>query len=333
MPCALQGASVLVTGSTGFLGRHVCSLLREWGCRKVVGCSLRWHRDDGHVSHQRVCDLTHPTEVAKLFLAEGPFDFVFHLAGFNGGISFNLERPADIFRDNTMMALNVLDRCSLAKVGKVVSVVASCAYPNMEWHGGCEAEVMNEKYFLGSPPHDSVACHGYAKRNLQLATSFYKKQYGLNAVCVCPTTLYGPGDSFDTARTKVMGALIHKFTAAKRTCEQEVVVWGSGRPLREFLFVKDAARLIVESMEHYDNSDMPLNLGTGQEMSIAAVSSMVADAVGYSGRITFDTSKPDGQYRKRLDLTRMKEVFPDYLPLSLGEGIRETVEWYRGTVE
>lgn len=318
--------SVLVTGANGFLGKHLVNELRSIGAHV-------WDVDHRY-------DLTQPEEAdfavsGRRAVAEPP-DVVFHLAGYNGGIQFNLDNPARIFANNTMMALNVLEACRKYKVKKVVSVVASCAYPAVQLQDegwGCgytlmERSICPEDEFMAGSPHGSVACHGYAKRNLQLASSFYYQQYGLQAVCACPTTLYGPGDSFDPQRTKVMGAMVKRFVDAARKGDHKVTCWGTGKPLREFLFVRDAAKLLIQVAEHYNNSDLPLNLGSGQELSMKALAEKVAYHAGYQRPIFWDTSKPDGQFRKRLDLTRMRSILPGIQLTPLYDGIAETVKFY-----
>jgi nucleoside-diphosphate-sugar epimerase len=333
----MNHSRVFVTGAYGFLGQHLVRALCEYEDIDVYQARHSTLPSFG-------CNLLVPEHIDNVFSNSGPLDYVFHLAGYNGGIAFNAKEPARIFADNTIMALNVMEACRRHKVKKVVSVVASCAYPAMTqkfydnaWPTGQEActeeprEICPEYDFLEGPPHDSVACHGYAKRNLQLASAFYRKQYGLNAVCACPTTLYGPGDSFDPERTKVMGAMVKRFVDAADDKAPTVSVWGSGNPMREFLYVTDAAKLLIETMLHYDDSELPLNLGTGQEVSIMGLAALVADAAGFEGTISFDNSKPDGQYRKRLDTARMNLALPPMEFTSLNEGIRQTVQYYRET--
>jgi GDP-L-fucose synthase len=331
----LKDKRVLVTGSEGFLGRHVIAALGKECDRPVVTVP---HEEDP----AKGVDLLRPDYVDVMFenvSREGPVDLVLHLAGYNGGLKFNSDRPADIFHRNTTMALNVLGSARKHGAGKVVSMVASCAYPETEWVREVgdrgerywekhDCEIMDERQFLDGPPHRSVACHAYAKRNIQIASSFYRKQYGLKAVCVCTPTLVGPGDRTDPDRTKVMTALIKKFVDAHRKGEPEVVCWGSGKPLREFMYVGDAADLILKAAALYDDSDLPLNLGTGQEVSIRDLTEIIAKATGYAGRIRWDETKPDGQYRKRLDITRMEALLGPQTFTPLEEGVRRTVEWY-----
>lgn len=337
----LKVSRVLVTGATGFLGRHLHRhLVEDLGVRDVTGIGgygggpLYDGRDASGYN------LFDNEEVDRVFA--GKFDLVFHLAGFNGGIQFNEELPADIFFWNTLMGLQVVAACVRRKVKKLVGVVASCAYGDRghfpEDYASYDQQniydpsaegVMVEGDFFRGRPNPSVAGHAYAKRNLQLACSFARKQYGLNAVCVCPTTLYGPGDSYNPEKTKVMGAMVKRFADAVYDGATEVTVWGSGRPMREFLYVEDAARLLAQAMLKYEDSDAPLNLGTGQELSVRQVAEMVAAGVQFYGNVAFDTSRPDGQYRKRLDLTRMREVVGEFEPTPLPVGIARTVADYR----
>lgn len=306
-----KGRRVFITGASGFLGRHLTRYLESLAADVWV------------TTGKHVYDLTDHAQTEACIHELGRIESVFHLAGFNGGIAWNMAFPAQIFAQNTAMALNVLDACKNNGVRKVVSVVASCAYPAVTFSPEC-----SEYSFLGEEPHETVACHGYAKRNLQLASSFYHQEYGLNAVCACPTTLYGPGDSYDPKRTKVMGAMVKRFVDAVDENKSEVTCWGSGRPKREFLYVEDAAKMLVQVMDRYNDSFLPLNLGTGQEVSIRELAEMVAGIVGYKGTIRWDTDVLDGQTRKRLDLTRMQQYVD--VPLTpLEEGISKTIEDYR----
>lgn len=317
---ALRNRCVAVTGADGFLGKHLVSFLEEeCGCSLVYG--IDGPRNDAHgldlAKHQEFC-------------GDHEFDILFHLAGHNGGLAFNLLGPADIFYRNTLMGLNVLEESRRSRVKKVVSVVASCGY------GDNLCGVFPSRLYLKGEPHASVACHGYAKRNLQLASSYYRQQYGLHAVCACPTTLYGPGDNFDPQRTKVMGGMVKRFVDAVRAEESSVTVWGSGTPQREFLYVEDAVRLLVATAIGYDDSEMPINLGSGQEVSIKTLAEMVAKETGFKGEIEYDLTKPNGQHRKRLDCGPMCEMLDLIHPLfsftMLERGIASTVAHYKSTL-
>ena len=322
----LINSKIIITGGSGFLGRHLYKSLINAGCKNVIPYG---HRTSGPAGTRHYwVNLLSGSSTGDMFWHELP-DYVFHLAGYNGGIQFNLDKPFDILLKNSKMAQNVLKAAIKYKTKKVVSVVASCAYPEWDYTSDKPNFQMFEPDFFTGPPHDSVACHGYAKRHLQLLSAYANKQYGLEAVCACPTTLYGPGDSYDPERTKVMGGMIKRFVDAVNNGDQEVTVWGTGRPMREFLFVKDAADLLIKTMLYYDRSDTPINLGTGQELTIKSLAETVAKIVGFTGNINFDTSKKDGQYRKRLHLTRMKSFFGDnYLPTPLEDGIKQTINDY-----
>lgn len=313
----LQSGPVMITGGTGFLGSWLADvLIKEYGVSSVITVGL------DHV------DLTYREDAGCIFDKYRP-KYVFHLAGYNGGIKFNQKFPADIFYQNTVMGLNVIDWCYRAGVEKVVSVVASCAYPAQipEYDYG---EMGKPPYtscepcdFFAGEPHYTVACHGYAKRNLQLASQFYREQYDLKAVCVCPTTLYGPRDSVDPDRTKVVGAMVKRFVDAVDDGLNEVRCWGNGRARRELLYVEDAARRIAEAMLEYDNSNLPLNLGSGREVSVRTIAELAADAAGYNGRILWGSASQNGQPAKKLVDPKANSQ------TSLEDGIAKTVAYYR----
>jgi GDP-L-fucose synthase len=318
-----RGKKVFVTGGGGFLGKHLINALKKNGATVIT--------DRG--------DLTNPTSTDSIFYGRASYaDFVFHLAGYNGGIKFNIDFPFDIFTRNTLMAAHVVKACVRNRVKKLVSIVASCAYPKDElvvYESGSELEprdIMREDEFLNGPIHETVACHGYAKRNLQLATKYAASQYGLDAVCVCPTTLYGPGDIFDPERTKVMGAMVRRFVDATDQQLPSVTCWGSGAAMREFLYVEDAADMILQAGLLYKDPKEPLNLGSGQEYTIKELTLKVAEIAGYKGEILWDTAKSDGQLRKRLDLAKMHNVLgTNLLYHSIDIGIKKTIEYYRQT--
>lgn len=314
----LKNARVLLTGSGGMLGQHVHDEFLKAGAAVLCNSSE--------------IDLTQTDlGVGSVVMAEP--DLVIHCAGFNGGIAFNAKNAARIFRDNTLMALNLLHGCVEARVKKFVGVVASCAYPQFDdWSVSeqrfPEKEVCREEDFFDGETNPTVSCHGEAKRNLQLACKFYNRQYGLNAVCACPPTLYGPFDRFDPERGKFVAALIKKIVDAKERGTPYVQLWGTGKPLREVLFVEDAAKLLVQVSRYYDDPTLPLNIGVGHEVSVMDLALKIAESVKYTGGIVCDTSKPDGQYRKRLDLTRMGQTLPGIEATPLEEGLRRTIDWY-----
>ncbi len=259
----------------------------------------------------------------------GPFDYVFNCAGRNGGIFYNTSYPAQIFASNTIIGINLLDACRIHNVKKVVSLVTSCAYGDDDGYYECKDK--KEKNFLYGVPNHTVECHGYAKRNILLASKYFNKEFGLNCVCACPTTIFGPRDSFDPQKTKIMGAMVKRFVDAADQNLEEVTCWGDGTPRREFIYVDDVANLLIDVMEKYTDPSLPINLGTGQEYTIKEVATMVADLAGYKGRIAWDVSKANGAASKRLSLTRMNECFGSYSFTEIEDGIRKTIEYYRGT--
>lgn len=335
----LKGKRVLVTGASSFLGKHLVQKLQCEGLKcLILNLSPNVKYTLLHSYYQWQQDLTNSEEVDCLFDAvsnDGPIDYVFHLAGYNGGIQVNAREPASVFMRSTLMGLNVLEACHRYKVGKVVSVVASCAYPQFEIVGGytCvyrEKGIYRESDFLDSPPHDSVACHGYAKRNLQLASRFYNKQHNDQFVCVCPPTLYGPGDRLDLERTKVMMGIIKKVCDAKYREDKSVTFFGSGSPLRDFLYVEDAANLLIRAALCYTDSHVPLNIGAGHELTVGELATLICWLAEYQGEILWDKTRPDGAHRKRLDTTRMKAILGEHPFVPLAEGIKRTISWYRG---
>lgn len=321
----LPDSKVLVTGATGFLGQHLIHILEYGtGVRELVtvgGPAESKPRLEATNGFRGYVDLTEPAATEELFESEAP-DVVFHLAGFNGGIEYNRRFPADIFLQNTLMACNVIRASAKAGVKKVISTISSCAYPDED-----EA-LLREADFLAGPPHPSVACHAYAKRALFLASYFAHVQYDLLAPCVALPTLYGPGERVDDTRAKVIGGLIGRFVRARDRGDAEVACWGSGNPLREFLYVEDAARLLCWAMEQYHDCSQLLNIGPGTEVSIRELAETVAKVVGYQGTILWDTTKADGQFRKKFATDTIERLIPDMQPTSLLYGLRASLQWY-----
>lgn len=303
----LANKKVGVTGAQGFIGKYLCKALES---RKALVYKFE---DKSILSN---ADLT------TKYLEENSIEYVIHLAGYNGGIEFNRKYPADIFTINTILALNIISSCSRAKVKKLLSTITSCAYPNVNSN---EPHVAINLH--NGPPEENVACHGYAKRNIDIASRLYRKQYGLDAITACPNTVYGPGDRFDPERTKVMTSLIKKFVMAKQTDTKEVVCWGTGSPKREFIYVVDTAELLVQSLEKWEGESL-LNISSGQELTIKDLSELIAEKVGYKGRIIWDTTRPDGAMRKAIDTTQMKQCFGEFNFTPLSIGIEETVKWH-----
>lgn len=317
----LKDKNILITGGTGFIGKCLTRLLSNYGAKVYpLGCN-------NYVNAWRCADLRSSAQCNAIFSQAAcnghPFDYVFHLAGYNGGIIFNVENPAKILHDNLLINTNVLEACKNYYISKIVSTITSCGYA---WDYKTEHGMLEENYQMGEP-HASVAPHGYAKRMLALASRYYYEQYKLNAITVCPTTVYGPGDRFDEGRSKVLSGLIYKFLKAKQEKQTIVTLYGTGQPLREFIYVGDLVRLLALSLLKYDNHAFPLNLGSGHEVSVAELANMVARSVEYTGKIQWDTLKPDGQMRKLLNTSNQRSLFGDIHMTSLKVGIDITVQW------
>ena len=300
-----------MTGGGGFLGRVVVASLRGRGCGEVF------------VVRKRDYDLVKGAEVERLY-AEARPDVVVHLAAVVGGIGANRENPGRYFYENLMMGVQLIEGARTAGVEKFVQVGTICAYPKFTPVPFREDDLWN------GYPEETNAPYGIAKKALLVQCQAYRDQYGMNAVYLLPVNLYGPGDNFDPQTSHVIPALIKKFVDAKARGESRVEVWGTGAATREFLYVDDAAEGIVLAAEHYDGRD-PVNLGSGEEMSIRELASVIAAATGFDGEIVWDASKPDGQPRRALDVTRAAELFGFRARVDFVEGLRRTIEWYRAT--
>ncbi len=332
----LRNKKVLVTGATGMVGQQVVPVLESRGAsvHAVGNCHEIWamgYTADG-------VDLLNPIAVSNFFACHGPFHCVLHLAGDNGGLFFTARRQFDIFSSNTLMGLNLLRECVEQKVEKVISLVASCAYedttcwPDGEPDGPIPEDspfgVLYPYAFNEGSPHPTVAGHGYAKRNLQIASRMMAQQ-GMStlSVCLCPPTLFGPKQRCDE-RAKFIGALVKKICDAQKNNLPAVEFMGTGKALREVMYVKDAAELIVRGMETYDNPNEPLNLGPGWEKSVKDFARCAAWVSGYEGERKF-VGGEDGQLRKRLDCTGSKKYLGEFQLTPLSDALKETVDDYR----
>ena len=305
----LAGARILVTGGAGFLGRHVCALLAERGV------------DDLVVPRRRDHDLTEQAAVRALLARERP-DVVIHLAAEVGGIGANRANPGRYFYANAAMGLHLIEESRRAGVAKFVQVGTVCAYPERT------AVPFVEDALWEGYPEPTNAPYGVAKKALLVMLQAYREQYGLPGIYLLPANLYGPGDNFAPETSHVIPALIRRFTRARDRGEHSVTVWGTGTASREFLYVEDAARAVVLATDAYDDAD-PCNVGTGEEIRIADLVDLVAAATVYEGEIRWDTTKPDGQPRRRLDTSRARERFGFQARIGLEEGLRRTVDWWQ----
>jgi GDP-L-fucose synthase len=304
----MKSKNVLVTGGAGFLGKRVVADLKNRGYEDIF------------VPRSAEHDLTEQSKVRDLIRSVQP-DLVIHLAAVVGGIGANQENPGKYFYDNLMMGVMLIEECRLGGVEKVVTVGTICAYPKFAPIPFKEDDIWN------GYPEETNAPYGLAKKMLLVQSQAYRQQYNFNGVYLLPVNLYGPEDNFHERSSHVIPALIKKCLDAKASNASEIVLWGDGSPTREFLYVDDAARGVVDAAEKYNESN-PVNLGSGAEISIKDLSEKIAEITGFKGQITWDTTKPNGQPRRKLDTTRAKEKFGFEAKIQLEEGLKKTVEWY-----
>ncbi len=305
---SLTHQRICVTGGAGFLGRVVCAQLRE---RSVP---------EPFVPRKREFDLTEPGAVGRMFDAARP-DIVIHLAAEVGGIGANEEHPGRFFYANMAMGLNLIEEARKRGVGKFVQVGTVCAYPKF-----CELPFREESLWAGYP-EETNAPYGVAKRALGVMLDAYRREYGFNGVYLIPVNLYGPGDNFDLRTSHVIAAMIRKFCDAVDQGREVVECWGTGKASREFLYVDDAAEAIVAAAEVHNNSQ-PINLGSGREITIADLATLIARLCGFDGKILWDAKRSDGQPRRRLDTTRAETLLGWRAKVDLEEGLRRTIEWW-----
>lgn len=306
----LEFAKVMVTGGESMVGKAIVRNLLELGAEVNV------------LAHSE-CNLLDMDETFDYVRALKP-EFVIHAAGWNGGIGWNKRFPATIYYRTATMALNIYNAVSLVGgVQKVVGILASCSYPDLP------VEAFEEKDLWSGKPNSTVECHGLAKRVIADFGRQVSKQYP-NTQCISCilNNCYGPYDSFHPDKTKVVGALIRRFVEAKYDNASEVVCWGTGSPLREFVYAPDAGRAIVQCLRGYDNVSYPINISSGEEISIKELTELIAEFIQYRGNIVWDTSKDDGQLRKRLDTFTFHYLFPGMDFVDIKAGLKQTIDWY-----
>ena len=302
------GKSVVVTGGAGFLGRAVVRRIRERGADKIF------------VPRSADYDLRSRENVLRLLDDAAP-DYLVHLAAVVGGIGANRANPGTFFYDNAIMGIQLLEEARRAGVAKTLVVGTICSYPN-------DTPVpFSEVDLWAGYPEVTNAPYGLAKKMLLVQSQAYREQYGTNIVYVLPVNLYGPGENFDPESSHVIPALIRKFVEARDRGDASVTAWGTGSPTREFLYVDDAAEGIALAMERYDKPD-PVNLGSGEEISIRDLASKIRGMVGFEGRVEWDTGKPDGQPRRRLDTSRAREEFGFVAATPFDVGLRNMIDWF-----
>lgn len=311
-----QSRRVLVTGGSGFLGSHLLERLASREPAAIMAPSAEEY------------DLTEVAAVRTMFRECRP-DTVFHLAAQVGGIGANRDNPGRFFYANIAMGIHVIEEARLAGVDRYVQLGTICAYPKHTPVPFREEDLWN------GYPEETNAPYGIAKKALLVQLQAYRAQYGFNGIYLLPVNLYGPRDNFDPATSHVIPALIRKMVEAKECDASEVVLWGTGSASREFLYVDDCARAVLLAAERYDGPE-PVNVGTGDEITIRDLATLIAEIVGFEGRLTTDPSKPDGQPRRCLDTSRAAELFGFRAGVSLREGLTRTIDWYlrsRGTHE
>lgn len=300
---------VIVTGGAGFLGGYVVRELERRGAGQV------------YVPQHEAYDLRREADVVRLY-RDMPATMVIHLAATVGGIGINREHPGSFFYDNLLMGVHTMEYARQAGVEKYVGIGTICAYPKYT------PVPFREENLWDGYPEETNAPYGLAKKMLLVQGQAYREEYGFNAIYLLPVNLYGPGDNFDPASSHVIPALIKKCVDAQEAGVPEIVAWGDGSPTREFLYVADAARGILLAAERYNGAE-PVNLGSGQEISIRALTELIAELTGFEGRIVWDTSKPNGQPRRRLDVSRAADWFDFRAGTDFRQGLRETIDWYR----
>ncbi|HNQ22846.1 MAG TPA: GDP-L-fucose synthase [Phycisphaerae bacterium] len=300
---------VCVTGGAGFLGRALCAHLKQQKASTLI------------IPRREQYDLTHADAVTRLFDDARP-DVVIHLAAEVGGIGANRDHPGRFFYANLIMGLHLIEEARRRGLEKFVQVGTVCAYPTH-----CPLPFREEDLWNGFP-EETNAPYGVAKRALQVMLEAYRAEYGFNGLYLIPVNLYGPHDDFDLHTSHVIPALIRKFCTAADTGADTVACWGTGTATREFLYVDDAAEAIVLAARVHDNPQ-PINLGTGEEISIADLAARIARLTGFTGTITWDAAQPDGQPRRRLDTTRAANLLGWRAQVSLDEGLRRTIAWWR----
>jgi GDP-L-fucose synthase len=305
-PSFWSGKSVAVTGGGGFLGRPMVGLLEG------LGAEVRTIRSADHDLRQR----------AACFDAVEGAQVVVHLAANVGGIGYNRRNPGPLAHDNLAMGLNVFEACRELGVEKLVAACSVCAYPKFT------PVPFEEDNIWDGYPEESNAPYGLAKKMLLVLSDAYRRQYDVDSCAPVMANLYGPGDNFDLEDSHVIAAMIHKFVVAAERDDPEVVLWGTGKPSREFLYVDDAARALLLCAERLDVSD-PVNIGTGKETSIRDLAGMISELAGFEGKTVWDESRPDGQPKRYLDVSRARDLVGFAAETPLEDGLRRTIESFR----
>ena len=307
-----KNKSVSITGGNGFLGKHVIKRLKQRNCKKI-----------SIVDHKKY-NLVDGRDVQRMYDDQKP-DIIFHLAAVVGGIGINQKNPGKFFYENAMINLQVIHGAYINKVKKIISIGTVSVYPK-------NAPIpFNEKDIWEGFPDTINAPYGIAKRIMHVQSTSYRRQYGFNSILLILTNLYGPQDNFNPETSHVIAALIKRFYDAKINNEKEVTVWGNGESTRDFCYVEDIAEGIVLAAEKYNKSD-PVNLASGNEISIKKLALFIKKQIGYEGNILWDSSKPSGPKRRVIDINKAKNEFGYRVTMSLEKGIKKTIDWYLGQI-
>ncbi len=310
-PSFWQGKRICVTGGAGFLGSYILEKLQIRGVKQ----------EQIFVPKIEEYDLVQPGDIRRLLEVSRP-DVIIHLAAHVGGIGANREKPAEFFYDNLMMGVQLIHEAWKQNVEKFVAIGTICAYPKFTPIPFKEDELWN------GYPEETNAPYGLAKKMLLVQAQAYRQQYGYNTIYLLPVNLYGPRDNFNPASSHVIPALIRKCFEAIDSGADHIVVWGDGSPTREFIYAEDAAEGILLAAEKYNGPD-PVNIGSGFEISIKDLVESIARLTGFSGKLVWDTSKPNGQPRRCLDITRAADYFGFQAQIPFEEGLKRTIDWYR----
>ncbi len=300
---------IVVTGGAGFLGSHLIEKLKERGCNNIF------------IPRIEDYNLVEMVDVKKMYADSKP-DIVIHLAAVVGGIGANRENPGKFFFDNLMMGVQLIEIGRQVGIEKFLALGTICCYPKFTPVPFREEELWN------GYPEETNAPYGLAKKMLLVQSQAYRQQYGFNSIFLMPVNLYGPGDNFDPKSSHVIPALIRKCFEAIKNNDHEIVVWGTGKATREFLYVEDAAEGIVLATEKY-NKSAPVNLGAGFEISIKDLVTLIVKLTGFKGKIKWDISQPDGQPRRCLDTTKAYSEFGFKARVNFEEGLKKTIDWYK----
>ncbi|NQT67081.1 MAG: GDP-L-fucose synthase [Actinobacteria bacterium] len=304
----LKDRKVIVTGGAGFLGKFVVKKLKDRNCKDIFIPKIEEY------------DLRNLEKIKKMY-RDAKANVVIHLAAVVGGIGANRENPGSFFYDNLIMGIQLMEQARLTSIEKFVALGTICAYPKYTKVPFKEEDLWN------GYPEETNAPYGLAKKMSLVQSQAYRQQYGFNSIFLLPVNLYGPGDNFNPKSSHVIPALIKKFYDAKINNQSEVVVWGTGKATREFLYVEDCAEAIVLATEKYDKPD-PVNIGAGFEISIKDLAEKIRQIIGFKGKIVWDTSKPDGQPRRCLDTTKAEKEFGFKAKVKFDEGLKKAIDWY-----